>query len=623
MNSSNNKGDGIYKNFNLDLRTIVAKYKLNIALIIIALGYFLFLLRFYLIDYYVPDMGLYFSFSQLGLPTKDGFCSLFLLIASLTAQSPKLVTLSCLVLLAISMFNYSLFFKGLIYSFKTDGAYDLKSKKASSIPCNCKLNIIFAFCILVLYSCCAFYYCYGKIFYDFPFTSFCYSLCLLIALPFWTGGFKSLRESQNANYNHLNRNDQGNDQKEMRDNASIQECSHAQKVPELNKSSLNINSVKQWLWLCTMCGFTLSWKPYNIFAIAGMGLLMLVSTNARSELFRLCHSIKAILLTPVSFLLGYLVGNFNFFLNPKGAIEGIMAYPAKANFSEFLFFKTRVIWDHINDLPFNLSVMNVVTLTIFMLVLPILLKRFWHLLVSLFMLVCLWIFVTRFSPGYAWHGFTFGLFIITFVPCLLFDYLRANKSDKEQQIEELNYHNFNGGGKLRIGIATFALLLQCIMCFLIYMPIQASWHEATQISIKQLEEHEPEIYRDVKSIIERYKAQDQNKQINIEVALKRWHPVPMGLRFRNDFSRQNTYMAPSVYRFVDPLERVNYPDWTNLRILYHSNDPNLVVFIMPDGLKQIPEVAVVNVNVDNFRNLVFKDLIHGEGYSIYLYEKRI
>ena len=72
----------------------------------------------------------------------------------------------------------------------------------------------------VLYSCCAFYYFYGKIFYDFPFSYYTYTLCLIVISTI--------------------------------------------KWDDIEQ----VNNKKKWYLLCGLVGFCLSWKPYNIFMIA-------------------------------------------------------------------------------------------------------------------------------------------------------------------------------------------------------------------------------------------------------------------------------------------------------------------------------------------------------------------
>ena len=93
------------KNFN------IKNYKQEIILCILGLIYFIFLLRYYLINYYVPDFRLYFSMAFDGAKAKDGFSSLFIWIAGLSATLPKQITLFTLILMSLSMIQFSFFIK--------------------------------------------------------------------------------------------------------------------------------------------------------------------------------------------------------------------------------------------------------------------------------------------------------------------------------------------------------------------------------------------------------------------------------------------------------------------------------------------------------------------------------
>lgn len=140
-------------------RKILSKYKREIVLFSFGILYFFFLLRYYLIEYYVPDFRLYFDMALEGSKAQDGFSSLFLWFAAFAASIPVFLSVFCLLLMTLSMINISIFIN---FLFK-------------------KINLYYCISLLVLYSCGAFYYFYGKIFYDFPFTAFTYSMCLLIA----------------------------------------------------------------------------------------------------------------------------------------------------------------------------------------------------------------------------------------------------------------------------------------------------------------------------------------------------------------------------------------------------------------------------------------------------------
>ena len=93
------------KNFN------IKSYKQEIILYSLGLVYFVFLLRYYLINYYVPDFRLYFSMAFDGAKARDGFSSLFIWIAGLSATIPKQLTIFILILMSLSMIQFSFFIK--------------------------------------------------------------------------------------------------------------------------------------------------------------------------------------------------------------------------------------------------------------------------------------------------------------------------------------------------------------------------------------------------------------------------------------------------------------------------------------------------------------------------------
>ena len=145
-------------------------------------------------------------------------------------------------------------------------------------------------------------------------------------------------------------------------------------------------------------GFMMSWKPYNIFMISGVGLLFLAYDLFRVEIFSLLTDIKIIIISGILILAGYITGNFKLF--PKETIERIKDYQASYVFSNFMLDKHRIIWDHINDLPFSISVFSVVFLVYASIIWPIAIKKLRYLWISLFMFGALILYISRFSPGY-------------------------------------------------------------------------------------------------------------------------------------------------------------------------------------------------------------------------------
>lgn len=171
--------------------------------------YFLLLLRFYLIEYYVPDFRAYSIWAKTGVLAHGGYSSLFIWFSAFLASMPKFMTVFSLLLLTLSIVNTAFFIKSL---FK-------------------EINLFYYICISLLYSCSVFYYFYGKIFYDFPFTAFSYSVSLLI--------LKRLYEALEN----------------------------------------GTQPARNWFLFCGSLGLLLSWKTYNIFCVAGIVLLMLTKRN--------------------------------------------------------------------------------------------------------------------------------------------------------------------------------------------------------------------------------------------------------------------------------------------------------------------------------------------------------
>lgn len=506
------------------------RYKHELILYSFGIAYFLISVRYYLIDYYVPDFRLYFRMALGGAKAKDGFSSLFIWFAAFAADKAKQLTFFCLILMTLSMINMSLFIKSL---------FD-------------RINIYFYVSILLLYSCCAFYYYYGKLFYDFPFTFFTYSICLLVVAKL----FKELEDSKSQ------------------------------------------KAYKIWCIFCTLSGFLLSWKPYNIFCAAGLGLLLLCREKSRCYVISILKTAKKTISSLLFFLMGYVIGNYNLLIDPQSTLEGIRAYPAHYDMKFFLFAKSRIIWDHVNDMPFNISVLTMTTTIIFLFVLPILFKKIYYLGISVFMSGCLYVYIENFSPGYAWHGFVMGLFIITFAAFLLSE-IKPRKTKIQNVL---------------IGIA---LIIQFLTCFVYYVPLQTRWHLITKQAINTLEDRESEIY----TIVCKLADETEGSYFTIDNAVKRYRPVPLSPLNRKVINIQNTYLAATNYQFLDPLEATNYEHWKQIREhpLY-TNDKNLyqyVIYIEPACFEDMDDVA----KLDLYSKFNVVQKVYGRDYSVFLIKK--
>lgn len=495
--------------------------KILIFPIVLVVLYFSFMLRFYLIDYYVPDFRLYASFAQTEFPAKDGFSSLFIFMSGLAAFMPKFMTLLCLVMLAASIFCLCFF---CYQRFWVD-------------------NNTFCFMVVAIFLCGSWFYFYGKIFYDFPFSVFSFTMALL--------AFSKFIDSTNDN--------------------------------------------RWWNVTCLILGFSLSWKPYNIFMLAGFGCLCMCYDDFRILLTKRIFHFRSILLSFLFFLLGFLAGNYNFFTDPAGTLKGIRGYKACSSLLYFFVQKNRVIWDHVNYLPFNLSVYSLPCMAVLLLILPIFAKKLRYIVCGLFMMACLCIFIKFFSAGYTWHGFTFGIFLI-----LEFCFLLKEDGKNKKHL------NFK--------IATLCIfVIQTIIMFGYYVPKQAQWHNLTQKSLAILEKNAGKIYNDVINLA----AKNEIPDYVVECAVYRYKPVATNfVAFKKRPLKKNLYIAPKNIYFGNALEAGDFFTWKN----YFDNQNNpakYVIWIIPNAFKIMGDVA--NIHLHDAHVLV--DSLIKDEYSVYIYEK--
>ena len=501
----------------------------RLFLAVLCLLYFLFLLRFYICDYFVPDEGLYFSFANQGRKAQDGFSSLFLLFSGFLSVMPRIWNVGCLVLLTLSLFSIGYFY---ISTFSNGLGGDL---------------IVFA----TLFGSSIWYYFYGKLFYDFPFAAFSYSLAMLAF---------------------------GKALQRYRDGKAYG---------------------RPWFLLCFLTGFTLSWKLYYVFAAAGLGLLILVYGESRTMVLEILKKCVSVLLSLFAAAAGFAVGNFNIFFYPLETIEGIKAYPAAFRFDQFLLNKGRVIWDHVNDLPFHFSVFHLAGCVLLLFGLPLLVRKYAYLAVSIFMSVCLYLYVTCFSPGYAWHGFAFGMFIITFVL-----FLCAECKNRCR-------------GFYRV--AAIALLLQCGICFGVYIPRQAHWFACTKEAVHVLEEESGEILSRLESMRDGL----GQAAYSVDVAVKRSRFVATGPFCMHYPAADNPYCFATNYVFMDVLTSASVMNWQTVWFGddYESDLSKCayVFFIMPDCFMELGDVS----EIAKYGGWEVEDTERGKGYTIFLYHRKL
>lgn len=490
--------------------------------------YFFCLYRFYNIDYFVPDFSLYQSMAVANRKAADGFSSLFIWISSLCSIMPGFINFISLLMMCLAVFNIMLFY----YVFFWENLQK------------------FIFVVVTCMSCGVWYYFYGKVFYDIPFSVYNYSLCLLIFIKVI-----------------YNREDGGRAQ-------------------------------RWWYFLSYLLGLMMSWKPYNIFMLAGAGLLVLAYDGTRNEVCALLNGFKKICASGIIFLVGYVTGNFNIFFFPKETVQGIRAYPVSYVFSDFMLDKHRIIWDHVNDLPFSISVFSVVLLIFAGIVWPLIIRKLRYLWISLFMFGALAMYISYFSPGFTWHGFSYGIYFITYILVLV----------RETSMEVL----YRRGFKI---LLVFSIVIQCVVNFGYYIPEQVRWIENTEESIEVLENNETEIFECVSQLVEGF----GEESYMVDNAVKRYRPYyTTALDFRAVSVGQPYIVAENVV-FVDALQYKNYDGWkgiyTRENYLNDSEKCSYIIFIIPNVFESMGNVA--NVHMYNWKNV--SDIIRADDYTIYVY----
>lgn len=492
------------------------KYKVQILLGIPAILYFIVLHKFYAIDYYVPDNRAYFEMGQNGPIAVDGFSSLFILIATNIGACQKQLNYICLSLIAIALYNMSFFFQRF-----------LKENKKTICA------------IIFLYSSGIWYYIYGKILYDFPFTAFTYSICLLFA-----------------------------------------QRTYVKK------------RTKDVIYTAFFVGLLLSWKTYNVFPVFGFFLLTICNSDTRKTFIDICKKTINVIMAILMLFVGYVAGNFTLLYKFKETISGICAYPASYNAKDFFFLKTRVIWDHVSDLPFNMSVCSMGVVVGILVILPVICKKIQYAVVSIIMFLLLLVYVEKFSPGFAWHGFPFGLYVITAV-CFI--------------IHEVNFYE-----KIYIkSILVLCLLTQIANNFGVYLPKQVEWSCKTIYAEQVFEDSESEILQKTSDII----ASLGNETYYIDTAIKRYKPVAL---YENSRKKVTLYSRQGYY-FLDPLEYVDYQGWTKLKTNEnYSVEGEYVIWIVPNVFFTMGDVVDIHL-YDGYEKI---DFVSGKGYTIYLLQNK-
>lgn len=478
-----------------NIQVIVRKYwKVLICLVVCGL-YCGRMFQNYMIDYNVPDFRLYECFYESGYWAKDGFSSLFIWIAHFAVTHPRRLTVFCLLLLTGALFNMLL---GICRVFNEDTAKWL-------------LGISF------LIVCGSWYYFYGKIFYDFPFSAYTYSIAFLIVVDL----LKILNDAEKC-----------------------------------DRKRVNI----EWQFLMVVLGFMMTWKPYNIFLLVGLWLLAISDSACTKFFWNIFKRPFSLISTVIAFGVGYLLGNYGLLINPSETLNGIRAYAASSDFVDFLLKGKEQIWDHVNCVSFNEGVLNIVTVLIVLFVIPILLKKWNYISISLVIVLAFVLYIYECSPGYLWHGLPLGLFVASYWIFLLRD------TDIDTQLWE----------RCLYGLACVAIICQGYNCFALYIPKQDNWFNKTKEAEQVLENN----YSEIANEIEQYYMDivSAGYTVTYDNAVKRYRPCAYG----------------EGVKFVDPLEYqiiVNDPEKAWITDIRESYGTDFVIYVVPDAMIEIDDVT--------------------------------
>lgn len=377
---------------------IKAHISFFLLILITSALYFLFLYRFYIDIYDIPDYFLYND--GLGDTAKHGFSSLFVWISKFNTIYPFAFKIFSLFALTFSLFTINFLFY-------------LKSKSyVDSL-----LFFVFSFSSGI------WYYFFGKIYYDFPFTAFTFALALIaLYLSCYINEKPILLAALNVRY--------------------------LSKVP--------------LLIFFLLLGLCLSWKSYNIFLV--FGVIVLVIFNYR-RFFSYINSTPYIgFIYGITFLIGYIAGNFTLLTRFTETLQGLRGYPASSDLYEHFFQARKLVWDHISLVPFNTGILNIGSLFIILIILPLFIKNKIYIYINIFLIAMYLIFISFFSPGFPWHGFPFGLYVIVTFGVLLLEAIKLNEKPK----------------KIFRGFALIAVSLQSYNNFLNYIPNEILWFNAAE-----------------------------------------------------------------------------------------------------------------------------------------------
>ena len=248
----------------------------------------------------------------------------------------------------------------------------------------------------------------------------------------------------------------------------------------------------------------------------------------------------------------------------------------------FLFGPSEAQWDHINNSEFNLAVFNVLAATIILFILPLIIKKLRYLCAAVGLTCLFALFISRFSPGFAWHGFTFGLFIFSFFIFML--------------IESIQLPHWRRG--LFIGVSILAVALQLANNFGTYIPKQQLWFALTDEAVDLFRHRSADLHNKISASISKL-----DGTFCIYSDLKRYGSINPGI-WIHEVAEKDKWDALKKYpNYVDSLNKC-------------TGSPDYIVRIIPDSFMRIPEVT------NGFKtNYTLQDVTAYDGYSIQTLKK--
>lgn len=451
-----------------------------LLIVVLMISYFDLVSPFYLERLYeVPDYFKFYVFAKDGLPAQDGFSSLFIAISSQLIINYKLIHyLSLFLMMAAITISLIAFVK---------------------VSKNLLQQIIY---IAFLFSMGCWYYLYGKVFYEFPFIAFTFSILIYLAKDYL---------------------------------APPQEASKG-------RANFDLRNFYPRLFF-VLCGFCISWKPHAIFPV--FGLMVIASINNRSNIPK--HFRNLLFITAL-IALGFFIGNYAIFTDFIGTVRGIRGYNSGTDVLKFLWSDKNSTWDHTNVLSFHSAVYSLWGSFFILFVSPFLVRSKKILLISNIVFPVLFLFVAyKFLPGYPHNAFPFSLYLAVIV-----FYVVLNVRPGKATIV------LYGGLLLIIGLQGYSI-------FTSYIPQQESWAKSTKLATQVIEKNSTKIASQVSKIIHEHGPSyridlkvKRNSPLNFYNALEMGAPS----EWREIFKHECVPPCVAKYQiFIEPIDLYGIPNY--------------------------------------------------------------